>query len=77
MVLVNEHDQVLGHTYRISAEDEDVHDFWELEFTDVDIPSELREHTVPPLSRTQVGERTVFFVPVANTAWRLYSVSRR
>jgi hypothetical protein len=73
LVLVNEHFQVLGHPYRTSSDDKEVHSLAEVTGVDAFDGTELDGWE--PRTVGTVAGRDAFFVAVENSPWRLFFVS--
>lgn len=75
LILVNEHHHVLGHPNRIHTSDSQISNLWDVENL---INSDHKEFLdeLQPCHSILLGQREIFYVPVANTNWRLYCVRR-
>ena len=73
LILVNEHHQVLGHPTKVDSKDEAISYLWDVE-TCVQTDHATMLSELEPGNSIRVGGRSIFYVPIDHTEWRLYCI---
>ena len=73
LILVNEHHQVLGHPTKVDSKDEAISYIWDVE-TCVQTDHATMLSELEPGNSIRVGGRSIFYVPIDHTEWRLYCI---
>ena len=71
LILVNEHLEVLGHPYKTSSDDKEVHSLSEI--TQINAFEEINFKDWPTRTARIFNGRRVFYIDVESSQWRLFS----
>ncbi len=73
LILVNEHHQVLGHPTKVDSKDAAIVHLWDVEIC-IQVSHAPMLTELEPGNSIRIAGRSVFYIPVDHTEWRLYCI---